>query len=261
MKIAKLSTLANEIIAGARLRPEDDLSLLLEAPLEELQAAAGEVQRFFCGNHVDLCTILNGRSGRCSENCKYCAQAACHHTGIEEYPFLSTEKIIENARANQRAGVNRFAIVTSGRALQGKEFDMAIGAYEKMHGTLTIDLCASHGIIGREQFHRLRKAGVTSYHHNIEPPRRFFPHICTTHTYEDRIRTIRIAQEEGNPLPHFLASLVGESEAQYLLSLCQPLTHNSGNPGSHGVGFPRSSRCSQQYVLLQRLHYSFLFSI
>ena len=197
MKITNLAALAKEIIEGARLKPEDDLSLLLEAPLEELQAAAGEVQRAFCGNHVDLCTILNGRSGRCSEDCKYCAQAACHHTGIEEYAFLPTEKIIENARANQRAGVNRFAIVTSGRALQGKEFDLAIAAYGKMRDTLSIDLCASHGIISREQFRRLRKAGVTSYHHNIETSRRFFPHICTTHTYEDRIRTIRIAQEEG----------------------------------------------------------------
>ncbi|MBR6342312.1 MAG: biotin synthase BioB [Selenomonadaceae bacterium] len=197
MKITSLSILTKEIIAGARLKPEDDVSLLLEAPLEELQAAAGEVQRVFCGTHVDLCTILNGRSGRCSEDCKYCAQAACHPTGIEEYPFLAAEKIIENAKANQRAGVNRFAIVTSGRALQGREFDLAIAAYEKMRSILTIDLCASHGILSREQFHRLREAGVTSYHHNIETSRRFFPHICTTHTYEDRIRTIKIAQEEG----------------------------------------------------------------
>ncbi|MBO6290653.1 MAG: biotin synthase BioB, partial [Selenomonas sp.] len=77
MKITKLSTLTKEIIAGTRLKPEDDIILLLEAPLDELQSAAGEVQRFFCGRHVDLCTILNGRSGRCSEDCKYCAQAAC----------------------------------------------------------------------------------------------------------------------------------------------------------------------------------------
>ena len=197
MKITKLSTLTKEIIAGTRLKPEDDISLLLEAPLDELQSAAGEVQRVFCGRHVDLCTILNGRSGRCSEDCKYCAQAACHHTGIDEYPFLSVEEIIENAQANQRAGVNRFAIVTSGRALQGREFDMAVAAYEKMRDTLAIDLCASHGIISREQFRRLKKAGVTSYHHNIETSRRFFKNICTTHTYEDRIRTIRLAQEEG----------------------------------------------------------------
>ena len=194
---SKIHALADKIMAGFRLQRGDDFSLLFDTPLEELSAEAGRLQKHFCGQHVDLCTIINGRSGRCSENCKYCAQAACHHTGIDEYPFLPQDEIIANARANQEAGVNRFAIVTSGRALGGAEFDQAIAAYEKMRDTLTIDLCASHGIISREQFRRLRAAGVTSYHHNIETSRRFFPQICTSHTYEDRIKTIKIAQEEG----------------------------------------------------------------
>ncbi|MBE6101307.1 MAG: biotin synthase BioB [Selenomonas ruminantium] len=197
MKNCNLNTLADEIIQGKRLEPQDDTSYLLTAPIDELQEAAGKIQRAFCGNHIDLCTIINGRSGRCSENCRYCAQAACHHTGIDEYPFLTAEEIIANAKANEKAGVNRFAIVTSGRALAGEEFEHAIAAYEKMRDTLSIELCASHGIITREQFRRLRKAGVTSYHHNIETSSRFFPQICTTHTYDDRIRTIKIAQEEG----------------------------------------------------------------
>ena len=197
MKNCNLNTLADEIIQGKRLKPQDDTSYLLTAPIDELQEAAGKIQRAFCGNHIDLCTIINGRSGRCSENCRYCAQAACHHTGIDEYPFLTAEEIIANAKANEKAGVNRFAIVTSGRALAGEEFEHAIAAYEKMRDTLSIELCASHGIITREQFRRLRKAGVTSYHHNIETSSRFFPKICTTHTYDDRIRTIKIAQEEG----------------------------------------------------------------
>ena len=197
MKNCNLNTLADEIIQGKRLEPQDDTSYLLTAPIDELQEAAGKIQRAFCGNHIDLCTIINGRSGRCSENCRYCAQAACHHTGIDEYPFLTAEEIIANAKANEKAGVNRFAIVTSGRALAGEEFEHAIAAYEKMRDPLSIELCASHGIITREQFRRLRKAGVTSYHHNIETSSRFFPKICTTHTYDDRIRTIKIAQEEG----------------------------------------------------------------
>ena len=196
MKTASLA-LAEKIIGGYRLTRQDDLEFFLQEPLDELLAGAGVLQKHFCGDHIDLCTIINGRSGRCSENCKYCAQAACHHTGIDEYSFLPQEEIIANARENQKAGVNRFAIVTSGRALIGKEFDQAIAAYEKMRDTLSIDLCASHGIISREQFRRLRAAGVTSYHHNIETSRRFFPQICTSHTYEDRIKTIKIAQEEG----------------------------------------------------------------
>ncbi|MBR1859127.1 MAG: biotin synthase BioB, partial [Selenomonadaceae bacterium] len=163
----------------------------------ELQNGAHEIQEHYCGNHIDFCTIINGKSGRCGENCKYCAQAACHKTGIDEYGFLPKEEIYKHALANQKAGVNRFSVVTSGRALSGSDFDKAIDAYNYMHEHLTIDLCASHGILTREQFKRLRATGVTSYHHNIETSRRFFPSICTSHTYDDRINTIKIAQSEG----------------------------------------------------------------
>lgn len=197
MEIKDIQKTADEIIDGARIRRGDDCSLFLKADLAELQEGARRLQDHFCGNHVDFCTILNGRSGRCGENCKYCAQAACHATGIEEYGFLPKEEIIRNARANQEAGANRFAIVTSGRALSGADFDKAIDAYTEMRDTLSIALCASHGILSREQLRRLREAGVTSYHHNIETSRRFFPQICTSHTYDDRIRTIRLAQEDG----------------------------------------------------------------
>lgn len=197
MSKVTIAELTTQIIAGRRLGRADDLSFLITAPLAELQEAAGRLQRHFCGRHIDFCTILNGRSGRCGENCRYCAQAACHHTGVEEYDFLPEEEILRHARANQDAGANRFAIVTSGRKLAGKDFDRAIAAYAKMRDTLSIDLCASHGILDREDFRRLRAAGVTSYHHNIETSRRFFPEICTSHTYDDRIKTIKIAQEEG----------------------------------------------------------------
>lgn len=197
MSAADIKKLAQKIIAGHRIKRGDDLSLFLDTPLDELQTEAGRLQRHFCGRHIDFCTIINGRSGRCGEDCKYCAQAARHQTGIDEYDFLPKDEIIKNARANQDAGANRFAIVTSGRALAGKDFERALDVYDEMRRTLTIDLCASHGLLTREQFKRLRAAGVTSYHHNIETSRRFFPQICTTHTYDDRINTIRIAQSEN----------------------------------------------------------------
>ena len=160
--------LTQKIIDGFRFKRGDDLSFFLTAPLAELQQGAHELQEHFCGKHIDFCTILNGRSGRCGENCKYCAQAACHSTGIDEYDFLPKEEIIANAKANQDAGANRFAIVTSGRALKGRDFEKALDTYRTMRNTLRIDLCASHGLLNREQFRRLHEAGVTSYHHNIE---------------------------------------------------------------------------------------------
>ena len=104
---------------------------------------------------------------------------------------------MKTAKADQDAGANRFAMVTSGRALTGKDFEKALDIYRAMKKDLTIDLCASHGILSREQFRKLREAGVTSYHHNIETSRRYFPQICTSHTFEDRIRTIKAAQAEG----------------------------------------------------------------
>ncbi len=189
--------IAEKIIAGERLKPADDLKFLLEVPLEELQRGAGLIQKHFCGNHIDLCTIINGKSGRCGENCKYCAQSKNHHTGIDEYKFLPTNEILAVAKMNEKAGVNRFSIVTSGRALSGDDFEKAIETYKILRENLKIDLCASHGILNAEQFKKLRETDVTSYHHNIETSRRFFPQICTSHTYDDRINTIKIAQAAG----------------------------------------------------------------
>ena len=189
--------LADKIIGGYRLTREDNLKAFLTAPLEELKAGAGKLQAHFCGNHIDLCTIINARSGRCPENCRYCAQSAHHHTSCEVYSFLDKEEILEHAKANEAAGVNRFAIVTSGRALAGDEFEKSLDAFRTLLKQTTLGLCASHGILSQEQLHRLVEAGVTSYHHNIETSKRNFPNICTTHTYDDRIRTIKAAQAEG----------------------------------------------------------------
>lgn len=197
MRKSRVAELTNKIIAGYRLSPTDDRSIFMDTPLEELSEEAYRLQKQFCGNHIDLCTIVNGRSGRCGEDCKYCAQAACHKTGVDTYGFLPQEQIMAHAKANQDAGANRFSIVTSGGALSGKEFEMAIDVYKEMRRTLSIDLCASHGLLTRSQFRRLREVGVTSYHHNIETSERYFPEICTTHSYADRIRTIKMAQAEG----------------------------------------------------------------
>ena len=123
-----ISELTEKIVKeGYRITRENlDKELLLD--LEEMLDCAGKLQKHFCGNLVDFCSIINGRSGRCSEDCKYCAQAACNHTGIDEYGFLPKEKIFAAAKANQDAGVNRFAIVTAGWALKGKDFEKAIEA-------------------------------------------------------------------------------------------------------------------------------------
>ena len=105
--------------------------------------------------------------------------------------------IVAACKANEREGVDRFSIVTSGRSLTGEEFKHALAAYRRMAEECKIDLCASHGFLTREQLHELHLAGVTSYHDNIETSRRFFPEICTTHTFDQKLETIRAAKEEG----------------------------------------------------------------
>lgn len=189
--------LANEIIDGKRLTREDDLSFFSSCDLEELKQGADRIRAHFIGDHVDLCSIINGRSGRCPEDCKYCAQSAHHHTECEVYDFLPEEKIVEACKLNEREGVHRFSIVTAGRALTGEEFDQAIHAYETMKKECNIELCASMGFLNEEQLHRLHEAGVTSYHHNIETSKRNFPNICTTHTYEQKIETLKKVKAEG----------------------------------------------------------------
>lgn len=189
--------LAQEIIDGRRITREDDLSFFLSCDLEELCEGADRIRVHFIGDKVDLCSIINGRSGRCPEDCKYCAQSAHHHTNCEVYDFLPEETIVEACKLHESEGVDRFSIVTAGRSLTGEEFEKAIHAFETMHRECKIDLCASMGFLDEEQLHRLHEAGVTSYHHNIETSKRNFPNICTTHTYEQKIETLKKVKAEG----------------------------------------------------------------
>lgn len=189
--------LAQEIIDGRRITREDDLSFFLTCDLKQLCDGADKIRAHFIGDKVDLCAIINGRSGRCPEDCKYCAQSAHHHTDCEVYDFLDEETIVNACKLHEQEGVDRFSIVTAGRSLTGEEFEQAIQAYETMNRECRIDLCASMGFLTREQLHRLHEAGVTSYHHNIETSKRNFPNICTTHTYEQKIETLKLVKEEG----------------------------------------------------------------
>lgn len=192
-----MKALADEIIGGRRITRQDDLNMFLTCDLKELCEGADRIREHFIGDKVDLCSIINGRSGRCPEDCKYCAQSAHNHTSCEIYDFLPEEKIVDACKLNESEGVDRFSIVTSGRALSGEEFEKAVHAYETMHAKCRIDLCASMGFLNAEQLHRLHEAGVTSYHHNIETSKRNFPNICTTHNYEQKLETLKLVKKEG----------------------------------------------------------------
>lgn len=190
-------TIVNEIINGRRLTREEDLSFLLTEPLEELCAGANDIRKALRGNKADLCSIINGRSGRCGEDCKFCAQSAHHKADVEEYPFLSEAEIVADCVRHCEKGVRRYSIVTAGRALSGEEMERALRAYRAMNEQGQKELCASHGLLDQEDFYKLKEAGVSRYHANIETSRRNFPNICTTHSFDDKVEVIMRAKKAG----------------------------------------------------------------
>ena len=189
--------LAEEIIRGRRLGRGEDLGVLLSCPLDGLCRGADRIRAAFCGEKVDLCTIINGKSGRCNGDCKFCAQSAHNCTDIETYGFLDPQQILAEGKAHETQGVDRFAIVTAGEVLPDEDFSKALMTFRLLRDQTDLQLCASMGLLSVEQLVQLKEAGVFRYHENLETSRRNFPNICTTHTFDDKIRTIRAAQSAG----------------------------------------------------------------
>ncbi|GFZ30204.1 biotin synthase [Clostridium zeae] len=165
--------------------------------LEQLFNSANKLREVFSGKEIDFCTIMNAKSGRCSEDCKFCAQSAHYKTEVEVYGLVSKEAAIKLAKENESEGVNRFSLVTSGRGINGSEFEKVLDIYEELNKEVKIDLCASLGIMEYEQFLKLKEKGITMYHHNLETSREYYDNICTTHSYDERIDTINAAKNAG----------------------------------------------------------------
>lgn len=193
----RLAEQLKEKVLKGNLVTEKEAVRLYGEPLEEVCRGADEIRRFFCGDKFDICTIINGKSGRCSENCKFCAQSAYYHTPAKEYPLLDTEEIIRQAGYNAERGVLRYSIVTSGRALNDREIEKMCGAIRAVRERAGIEVCVSFGLLTEEQFCRVKEAGASRVHNNLETSKRNFPNVCTTHTFEDKVRAIQAAQAAG----------------------------------------------------------------
>lgn len=191
-----VETLGNEILEGKLITGQEAMELYNQ-PLEKLCQKADELRRHFCSNGFDICTIINGKSGRCSENCRFCAQSAYNHTNAAEYPLLSAEEIVAQAKLNHQQGVLRYSIVTSGKRLSDDEVDKMCEVVRKIREETGISVCISFGLLNEGQYRKLKKAGVARVHNNLETSRRNFPNICTTHTFDDKINAIRAAQAAG----------------------------------------------------------------
>ena len=185
------------IDTGEGLSKDEALHLAYNLDECELEAGADAVRAKWCGDDFDFCAIINGKSGACSEDCKYCAQSHHYQASIEEYPLLKAQTIVEDALLKTRQGVHRYSVVTSGRALTDSEVDALCDTYARIADASDIFLCASLGLLTKTQFEKLYASGVRRYHNNLETSRRFFPHVCTTHSYDDKLKTIELAREVG----------------------------------------------------------------
>lgn len=196
IKNADLEIYLDKILNGY-LVTKEDIFLIMNCDLEKLEEMARAIRNKFIGKKFDLCTIINGKSGKCSENCKFCAQSSHYSTGVEEYGLLDKDTILENAIQNYNNGVNRFSIVTSGRKLSKAELEHISEAYDLIRNNCDIKLCSSNGLLDYDDFVKLKESGVSRYHNNLETSRSFFPAICTSHTYDDKIKAIIDAKKAG----------------------------------------------------------------
>lgn len=192
-----LEEIKERLIAGGHITRAEAVELAAWPDLDELCDAADAVTRALQPDRVDSCSIVNARSGLCGENCKWCAQSVHYSTGCERYPSLPYERVLEAARHNEREGIQRFSLVTSGRAVAGAELDTFCDQFRRLSEDTGLYLCASMGLLDRDAMRRLAEAGVKRYHCNMETSDKVFRRLCSTHTPDDKRRTIAYAREAG----------------------------------------------------------------
>jgi biotin synthase len=165
--------------------------------LMRLIAAADRIRSEFKGSRFDSCALINARSGRCSEDCAFCAQSSFHRSECAEHGLVPGEAILEAARRAHREGVSRFCAVTSGGALDPNDFEDLCRSFARVRKEVPISLDASLGFLDPERATRLKEAGVTRYNHNLETSREHYPAICTTHEFQQRVDTVNTVKESG----------------------------------------------------------------
>lgn len=192
-----IETLKQQVLTGGQINEEQAKELAYSSDKAALYKAAHEITRHFMGNKFDTCSIINAKSGNCSEDCKWCAQSGHYKTCVTLYPLLPAEECIRHAVYNHQQGIGRFALVTSGKKVSDKDIEKITDTMQRIKQACDIKCCASMGLLDREQLQRLYDSGVENYHCNIETAPSYFRTLCTTHTIEEKMQTIRTAREIG----------------------------------------------------------------
>lgn len=189
---------------------KEELLKLYNMDLEELLALSSK----YVKDTVEFCSIVNARNGKCSQNCKYCAQSSYYRTDIETYPLIPVEDVIKAAEESRDNKADRFAIVTSGKTPDEEDFDKVVAMIKAVNEVKGIKSCASIGILNEEQAKALAEAGLKRFHHNINTSESYYPSVCTTHTWQDRLNTCKLVKKYGMELCCGVILGMGESVEQ-----------------------------------------------
>lgn len=176
---------------------KEELLRLYNLPLEELLAESSK----YMSDNIEFCSLINARNGKCSQNCKYCAQSSHYCTNIESYPLVDIQEVIKAAKESKENKVSRFAIVTSGKTPdEGRDFQIELDMIKAINEVGGLKSCASIGILNKEQAKQLAQAGLKRFHHNINTCRSYYPEVCTTHSWDDRLNTCKLVKKYGMEL-------------------------------------------------------------
>ncbi|MFB5600719.1 MAG: biotin synthase BioB [Nitrososphaeraceae archaeon] len=188
----------NKVLEGEKVSFQEAQYLLLSTKdIITLAKCANTITRRFCGNVVDMESLVNAKSGSCPEDCSFCAQSSFYDTGISKYTLLSTEKLVEQARNAKDGGSTSFCLVCAYRSPPEKDFEHLCRSIIEIKNQIEIDVNVSLGFMTLERARRLKSLGVKRYNHNLETSKSHFSKICKTHTYEDRVNTAKIVKEAG----------------------------------------------------------------
>jgi biotin synthase len=191
--------LADKAIAGQTLSREECQTIMRshDQDILVLLAATYRVRQHFCGNSVHLHMLINAKSGICPEDCHYCSQSKISSADIERYPLVSQQKLVEGAKQAKEARCLRYCIAISTRGANEREISYIASAVRRIRKEVDIAVCCTVGIISEEKAQRLYDAGVEQLNHNLNTSERYYPTICTTHTYQDRVQTLQAARNTG----------------------------------------------------------------